>query len=105
MITAWVAERGVQLGQIATDEKSNEITAIPELLDTLDVRGATVTIDAEGCQKKIAEKIVDGGANYLTAASRRGAAGDAGVPPPLVSRLQSAATRPGTYKSRAFTPP
>lgn len=67
MITAWVAERGVQLGQIATEEKSNEITAIPALLDTLDVRGATVTIDAEGCQKKIAEKIVDGGANYLLA--------------------------------------
>jgi predicted transposase YbfD/YdcC len=67
MITAWVAERGVQLGQLATEEKSNEITAIPALLATLDVRGATVTIDAEGCQKKIAEKIVDGGANYLLA--------------------------------------
>jgi hypothetical protein len=65
MITVWVAERGVQLGQIATEEKSNEITAIPALLDTLDVRGATVTIDAEGCQKKIAEKMVDGGANHL----------------------------------------
>jgi predicted transposase YbfD/YdcC len=67
MVTAWVAERGVQLGQIAIEEKSNEITAIPALLDTLDVRGATVTIDAEGCQKKIAAKIIDGGANYLLA--------------------------------------
>lgn len=67
MVTAWMAERGVQLGQLATEEKSNEITAIPALLDTLDVRGATVTIDAEGCQKKIAAKIVDGGANYLLA--------------------------------------
>jgi hypothetical protein len=59
MITAWVAERGVQLGQLATEEKSNEITAIPALLDTLDVRGATVTIDAEGCQKKIATRATD----------------------------------------------
>jgi len=67
MVTAWMAERGVQLGQLATEEKSSEITAIPALLDTLDVRGATVTIDAEGCQKKIAAKIVDGGANYLLA--------------------------------------
>ena len=67
MVSAWVAERGVHLGQIATEEKSNEITAIPELLDMIDVRGATVSIDAEGCQKKIAEKIVDGGANYLLA--------------------------------------
>src|SRR5205807_1044453 len=63
MVSAWVAERGVHLGQIATDAKSNEITAIPALLEMIDVRGATVSIDAEGCQKKIAEKIVDGGAN------------------------------------------
>jgi predicted transposase YbfD/YdcC len=67
VIAVLAVKRGVQLGQIATDEKSNEITAIPALLDTLDVRGATVTIDAEGCQKKIVEKIVDGGANYLLA--------------------------------------
>jgi predicted transposase YbfD/YdcC len=67
MVSAWVAERGVHLGQIATEAKSNEITAIPALLEMIDVRGATVSIDAEGCQKKIAEKIVDGGANYLLA--------------------------------------
>lgn len=67
MVSAWVAERGVHLGQIATEAKSNEITAIPALLEMIDVRGATVSIDAEGCQKKIAAKIVDGGANYLLA--------------------------------------
>jgi predicted transposase YbfD/YdcC len=67
MVTAWVAERGVQLGQLATDAKSNEITAIPALLDTLEIKGAIVSIDAEGCQKKIAEKIVDKGAGYLLA--------------------------------------
>ncbi|MBX3126100.1 MAG: ISAs1 family transposase [Polyangiaceae bacterium] len=53
--------------QVATEAKSNEITAIPVLLDALDIRGATVTIDAEGCQKKIAKKIVDQGGNYLLA--------------------------------------
>jgi predicted transposase YbfD/YdcC len=67
MVSAWLVERGVLLGQLATEAKSNEITAIPALLDTLNVRGATVSIDAEGCQKKIAEKIVDKGANYLLA--------------------------------------
>jgi predicted transposase YbfD/YdcC len=52
-------------GQIATDEKSNEITAIPKLLEMLVLEGSVVTIDAMGCQKKIAEKIVDGGGDYI----------------------------------------
>jgi predicted transposase YbfD/YdcC len=67
MVSAWVAERGITLGQIATEEKSNEITAIPALLETIDVRGATVTLDAMGCQKKIAAAIVDAGADYALA--------------------------------------
>jgi predicted transposase YbfD/YdcC len=67
MVTAWVAEQGISLGQLATEEKSNEITAIPELLATIDVRGATVTIDAMGCQKKIAAAIIEGGADYALA--------------------------------------
>jgi predicted transposase YbfD/YdcC len=67
MVSAWVAEKGITLGQIATEEKSNEITAIPELLKTIDVRGATVTSDAMGCQKKIAAAIVDAGADYALA--------------------------------------
>jgi len=67
VVSAWVAEQGLMLGQVVTDEKSNEITAIPELLKTIDVRGATVTIDAMGCQKKIAEAIVDAGADYALA--------------------------------------
>ena len=50
IISAWVREDGISLGQIKTDEKSNEITAIPKMLDTLDVKGAVVTIDAMGCQ-------------------------------------------------------
>jgi predicted transposase YbfD/YdcC len=67
VVSAWVAEQGLTLGQIVTEEKSNEITAIPELLKTIDVRGATVTIDAMGCQKKIAEAIVDAKADYALA--------------------------------------
>lgn len=67
VVSAWAVERGVALGQVATDSKSNEITAIPELLDTIDVKGATVTIDAMGTQREIAAKIVDQGGAYVLA--------------------------------------
>ena len=67
MVSAWVREDGITLGQIKTDEKSNEITAIPQLLSTLDVRGGIVTIDAMGCQRAIAEQIVDQEAHYVLA--------------------------------------
>ncbi|MDO5139053.1 MAG: ISAs1 family transposase [Oscillospiraceae bacterium] len=67
IISAWVREDGISLGQIKTEEKSNEITAIPKMLDTLDIKGAVVTIDAMGCQADIAKKIVDRDANYLLA--------------------------------------
>ena len=65
LVSAWCTENNLVLGQIATRAKSNEITAIPELIEMLDLRGATVTIDAMGCQTAIAEKIVDGGADYV----------------------------------------
>jgi predicted transposase YbfD/YdcC len=67
LVSAWVAERHISLGQVATEEKSNEITAIPELLDQIDIEGATVTIDAMGCQKAIAKKIKDDGGDYVLA--------------------------------------
>jgi predicted transposase YbfD/YdcC len=67
VVSAWASDANMVLGQIKTDEKSNEITAIPELLDLLDISGTTVTIDAMGCQKKIAEKIIDNGADYALA--------------------------------------
>jgi len=67
IVSAWVGENHIVLGQVATDAKSNEITAIPKLLDMLDVRGATITIDAMGCQRKIVEKIVEKGADYAIA--------------------------------------
>jgi predicted transposase YbfD/YdcC len=65
LVSVWASEQGLTLGQVATDEKSNEITAIPVLLDLVDVKGAIVTIDAMGCQKAIAKKIVDLGGAYV----------------------------------------
>lgn len=67
MISAWVQANHTVFGQLTTQEKSNEITAIPKLLDMLNLRNAMVTIDAMGCQKEIAEKIVAGGADYVLA--------------------------------------
>ena len=55
------------MGQVATEEKSNEITAIPELIDRIDVKGAVVTINATGCQKEIAGKIVTQKGDYVLA--------------------------------------
>jgi len=65
IVSAWACENKMVFGQIATDEKSNEITAIPKLLEMLVLEGCVVTIDAMGCQKKIAEKIIDGGGDYI----------------------------------------
>ena len=65
MVSAFASANSVVLGQVKTSEKSNEITAIPKLLDLLDIRGCLITIDAMGCQTKIAKKIVDKGGDYL----------------------------------------
>lgn len=65
VVSAWVAEHQMTLGQLATEEKSNEITAIPEIIDMLNIEGCTVTIDAMGCQKQIAGKIRGKGADYV----------------------------------------
>ena len=67
LVSAWAAENRLVLGQVAVDDKSNEITAIPLLLNLLDLRGATITIDAMGCQTAIAEQIVRCGGNYVLA--------------------------------------
>lgn len=67
MVSAWASKSRLVLGQIKTEEKSNEITAIPELLDLLEIEGCIVTIDAMGCQKKITQKIVDRGGDYAIA--------------------------------------
>lgn len=67
MVSAWSSANGVVLGQEKTAEKSNEITAIPELLNSLAIKGCIVSIDAMGCQKDIAEKIIKQKGNYLLA--------------------------------------
>jgi predicted transposase YbfD/YdcC len=67
VVTAWAGDYGLALGQEVCAEKSNEITAIPELLKKIDVRGGIVTIDAMGTQKAIAEEIIRGGADYVLA--------------------------------------
>jgi len=65
MVSAWATANGVVLGQVRTNEKSNEITAIPELLELLQIKGCIVTIDAMGCQKDIVAKIFGKGADYI----------------------------------------
>ena len=65
MVSAWASEVGIVLGQLKTDDKSNEITAIPELIKALVLEGTIVTTDAMGCQKKITHTIIDGKADYV----------------------------------------
>jgi predicted transposase YbfD/YdcC len=67
MVSAWANQAGMSLGQVKTDAKSNEITAIPKLLDLLEIKGCIVTIDAMGCQTDIAEIIIDKSADYVLA--------------------------------------
>lgn len=67
MVSAWANQNQLSLGQVKVNDKSNEITAIPKLLDVLVINGCIVTIDAMGCQTKIAEKIIKKGANYILA--------------------------------------
>ena len=66
-VSVWASEFGLSLGQVACQEKSNEITAIPELLRLVDIKGAIITIDAMGTQKAIAEEIIKGKADYVLA--------------------------------------
>lgn len=67
MVSAWATANHISLGQVITDAKSNEITAIPKLLATLEISGCLITIDAMGCQKNIARQIATSGADYLLA--------------------------------------
>jgi predicted transposase YbfD/YdcC len=65
MVSAWSASNRLVLGQEVTEEKSNEITAIPRLLALLELKGCIVSIDAMGCQRDIAKQIVDQGGDYV----------------------------------------
>ena len=100
MVSAWCETNRLVLGQLATEEKSNEITAIPRLLKMLDLRGAVVTIDAIGCQKVIAKQIVEQGGDYILQvkrtqlspqrARRAGRQGHTGVRPRPLGRREQA---------------
>ena len=70
MVSAWATANHISLGQVTIDEKSNEITAIPKLLKMLEISGSLVTIDAMGCQTKIAKTIIDSGADYVLAVKK-----------------------------------
>ena len=114
LVSAWASEARLTLGQIAVDSKSNEITAIPLLLELLDLKGATVTIDAMGCQKEIAAKIVAGGGDYVLAlkdnhptlheavADEFTAVLEADVPPPGVRRHVTVETNRGREERREY---
>jgi predicted transposase YbfD/YdcC len=67
IVSAWASEEGIALGQVATEAKSNEITAIPELLKQIELTDSLITIDAMGCQKEIVRDIVDGGGDFVIA--------------------------------------
>jgi predicted transposase YbfD/YdcC len=67
LVSAWASDLHLSLGQVKTADKSNEITAIPELLNLLSIKGCIITIDAMGCQKEIAAQIIDKNANYVLA--------------------------------------
>ena len=67
LVSVWLSDFGLTLAQVATEEKSNEITAIPEVLRLVDLKGSVITIDAMGTQTAIAEQIVTGGGDYVLA--------------------------------------
>jgi len=67
ILSAWATEEGIALGQVATDAESNEITAIPQLLEQIDLKGTLITTDAMGCQKEIVKQVVAGGGDCVIA--------------------------------------
>jgi len=93
VVSAWAGQTGLTLGQVAVDAKANEITAIPELLDLLDLHDKIVTIDAIGCQKAIAQTIVEGGGDYILAVKAN--------QPTLHTELQAAFAQTSVPKLRS----
>ena len=98
VVSAWAGQAGITLGQVAVDAKSNEITAMPQLLELLDLQDKIVTTDAMGCQKEIAQTIVEGGGDYILAvkdnqptlhAEMQAAFATAATPPARSSRLDA----------------
>ena len=77
LVSVWATQANLALGQVAVDGKSNEITAIPRLLELLDLHGALVSLDAMGCQKDIARQVVESGGDYVLTVSARTRLGNA----------------------------
>jgi len=114
LVSAWAGAARLTLGQVATDTKSNEITAIPLLLELLDLKGHTVTIDAMGCQKEIAAQITEKDGDYLLAlkdnhptlceavADTFLEALESDVPPPDLRRCQTVETSRGREERREY---
>jgi predicted transposase YbfD/YdcC len=98
VVSAWAGQAGLTLGQVAVEAKSNEITAVPELLKLLELQEKIVTLDAMGCQKAIAQTIMDGGGDYVLAVKDN--------QPTLHAELQAAFTQapaPPLRSSRCTT--
>ena len=93
VVSAWAGQTGLTLGQVAVDTKSNEITALPQLLDLLDLQDKIVTIDAMGCQTELAQAIVEGGGDYVLAVK--------GNQPTLHTALQDTFAQAPTPKLRS----
>jgi predicted transposase YbfD/YdcC len=93
VVSAWAGQSGITLGQVAVAAKSNEITAMPELLQLLDLHEKIVTTDAMGCQKAIAQTIVTGGGDYILAVKDN--------QPPLHAEMQAAFAQAPTPKLRS----
>jgi predicted transposase YbfD/YdcC len=93
VVSAWAGQTGLTLGQVAVDAKSNEITAMPQLLELLDLRDKIVTTDAMGCQKAIAETLVAGGGDYILAVKEN--------QPTLHAEIQAAFTTAATPPARS----
>lgn len=93
VVSAWAGQTGLTLGQVAVDTKSNEITALPQLLDLLALQDKIVTIDAIGCQRELAQRIVEGGGDYVLAVK--------GNQPTLHTALQDAFAHAPTPKLRS----
>ena len=115
LVSAWATEANLSLGEVAVEGKSNEIKAIPELLKLLDLKGALVTIDASGCQKAIAQQIVDKGGDYLLAVKANqehllediqatvAKALDGDLPTPQVAMVTTTAEGHGRIERRTYT--
>ncbi len=102
MVSAWATANHISLGQRVIDKKSNEITAIPKLLEILDVSGCLVTIDAMGCQTKIARKIVDSGADYVLAVKGNQKTLHNGIRRHFEDHLQDDFSRTSVRRHRTF---